>query len=210
MSEDLLGLFIFIIIGIAGLFQKLRKQGPEMQEPWQDIPQDLPEKAKDILFGKRAVQEANPAESPSREFEEPLNREQRRPPVRHQPVPAQQPPVRPAPVRTLERPQAVPRMAEPARVEKETGPRMRPGDVKIPTGQLTKRADAFRKKLTTTRWFIPPSTTFVSKKPKPKLPVKKEMKPAAPVSRRLRDLSDVRRGIILSEILGPPVSMRRD
>jgi hypothetical protein len=201
MSEDLLGLIIFIIVAIAGLIGKLRKQEPEMQEPWQDIPRDLSERTKQFLFGDRTAPEKEPPESPSREYEQPLPpREMQRPQVqRRQPVPAQTRPARPRP-------------QKPAPMEQDIGPKMRPGDVHVPSGELTKRADESRKKLSrpammpTLKSTLKPPPTRAARRERV---AKEEAKPTAPVARFAHDLSDVRRGIILSEILGPPVSLRK-
>lgn len=209
--EELLGFLIFAAIALVSLVGKLREQRKPSQETESEgpiaRPEDLPEATRRMLFG----------DSMEPPLAVPRGESPPEPPVavpRREPPPRQTPPPRRAvaperPVPPLRAPAAPPRRIEPRPVLRPTA-----ADVQRELRRTMQRA----LQQTQVRQAVrrpPPVFEEEHEGPPPEAP-----KPAQPTKRRraeqrtaplrgfLRDINDVRRGIILQEILGPPKSLR--
>jgi len=165
--DDLIGLIIFIVIGLwtlIGQFAKSRKpdeygESAETEKPHLELPEEL----QDILFGRR-----------------------------HQPEPELEDEEEWVPARP--RKQVVIAPPRVPMVDEDSGRNLRPQDLK------PLRAS--------------PAPPVAATKPPPTAPVPKRFARApqqvqAQTSKLFANLNDVRRGIIMSEILAKPVSVRK-
>jgi hypothetical protein len=159
-----------------------------------DLPQDPRQLARDILAGKVSIEDlareqarrrAGQAPAPPR----PMNRPQSVPPVQPPLAAAPVPPIRTVPpVRRVPLPPQPPRRPVPPQIPRTVGgaPRESAREVRKPTAQATTQRQLAR------------SPEGAARRPAP----------LAPISALLRDPRSLRRAVVLSEILGPPVSLR--
>jgi len=238
--DDLISLIVFIVFAIIGILGKMRQKSsedmPETQEPWRDaLPRDLPEKTREILFGRGKVQQAKPAQSQEGpraggEYEQPVRpvrpagvppvatprqvradaepvRPRTHPPARPQPRPAPGRPARPPqPPRAVPPAQGARPQPRPAarRTEDESGPRMRPQDMQQFSAERMRQQAMARLAGGAPKPPAPPG----ARAPQPPAAAQRQPEPAHGVTALIRNLDEVRRGVILSELLGPPLSMR--
>jgi hypothetical protein len=115
--------------------------------------------------------------------------------------------VQPPPQRQRQRPVATPRQA-PSDYSDEERPRVRPDQVKrAASPQMQKSIGTSI--LGTSRITKPPTPVTLEQVMQKKLGIPPAKKPVVlPHHPLLHELDDIRKGIIFSEILGPPVSMR--
>ena len=225
--ENLLGPLIFIAIIVISLLGKLKKKADEESPlPPGETPDlnDLPEMLRRMFTGDTTVRKARPA-APKEDEDTGWQPVQPvtipRPQQRDMPY---RPPVaRPAAPRESAAP-APPRQQRPIVVEPPVArPAARP--VAAPAAQ-EEEGPRRRPALAAPRQSTPPRTRSAAfavslplrtlRQPAAQMPAEPAKKTGQPVpSKRpspahalLRDIDDVRRGIILREILGPPVSMR--
>ena len=206
-----LGPLIFIVIMVISVLNKLRKKpDEESPQPPGEIPDlDLPEILRKMLTGQTTVPKARPAApkeiaddgwQPVKPVTMPMP--QRRdtsyqPPVARpsaQRAPEAPAPVRPRPPVVVEAPVSRP-AARPARAAAAppTPPRARSAalsSVNLPLPTLRSRGV--------------PQPAAKARRAAQAAPVQQ----ALPAHVLLRNLDDVRRGIVLSEVLGPPISLR--
>ncbi len=225
--ENLIGPLIFIAIVVISILGKLKKKTDEESPmPPGETPElnDLPEMLRRMLTGDTTVRKARPAapEEGDDTGWQPVKpvtipRPQQRdmpyqPPVARPAAPRES--AAPAPPRQqrpivveapVARPAARP-VAAPA-AEEEEGPRRRPA----PTAP--RQSTPPRTRSATLAVSLPLRTLRQPAAQKPPEAAKKTGQPV-PSKRTssahalLRNIDDVRRGIILREILGPPISMR--
>jgi len=218
--ENLLPLVVFAVIVLISLLSKLRKRtDEESTAPPPETPEleDLPETLRRMLMGEPLVRKARPAAPKEGEETQPViivpppRRDMPyQPPVARpaapRPSPAPTPPVvrpvaRPT-MQSLTRPVAKP-VAPP--VVSEEGPHRRPAEV----------APQPRTLLRVPKPVVAPAPKVQAPRPAARQPVAaKKERVAAPARKPeshyqlLGNLDDVRRGIILSELLGRPLSLR--
>jgi len=209
--EELLGFLVFVAIALVSLVGKLREQRKQSQETESERPkmrpEDLPEATRRMFFGDSMEP---PVAIPRGESspEPPVAVPRREPPRLQTPPPRRAAaPERPVPpVRTPEAP--------PRRIEAQ--PVLRPTAADIQRELRRTMQRAFQQTPLRQAVRRPPPVVEEEREgpppeaPKPAKPPKRhraEERPA-PFGRLLGDLSDVRRGIILQEILGPPKSLR--
>ncbi len=211
--DNLLGLLIFAVIAIVGLLNKAaqnRKGGEEAPPSTPPIePEDLPETLRRMIYGDaRPIPKARPAQPPQA-------RAPYQPPVAR---PAQQP-RQTTPQQRQARPQrnvivqAAPRTAEPSG-DTPTPTRMRPDQVRpAPRPAPVPHASAPKapKPVPRPSAPAPAAVSQVAQQVAARMATRKRTEPkkAAPAGAFFKSIDEVRRGIVISEILGPPVSMRR-
>ncbi len=209
--EELLGFLVFAVIALVSFVGKLREQRKQSQEAESERPKvrpmDLPEATRRMLYGDSMEP---PVAVPRGESspEPPVAVPRREPPPLHTPPPRRTAaPERPVPpVRT---PAAPPRRIEAPPVLRPTA-----ADIQHELRRAIQRA--FQQTPVRQAVRRPPPVSEEErerppvKAPKPAQPPKRRRaeERAAPLRRLLGDLNDVRRGIILQEILGPPKSLR--
>jgi hypothetical protein len=208
--DDLFGPLIFIVIMVIGLLSKLKKTNEEAPRPPGEMPDlDLPEILRRALTGEGPVPKARPA--PPRDSDDDGWRPV--PPITIQPPQRRETPYQPPVARpTLQRaPEAAPppRPRPPIVVE---APTSRPTAKTVP--KLVRTPPATPASPRTRAATLSPVRSLRSMAaPQPAAKAKKTA-PAPPAPQPahahalLRNLEDARRGIILSEVLGPPLSLR--
>ena len=219
--ENLLPLVVFAVIVLLSLVSKMRKKtDEESMSPPPETPEleDLPATLRRMLTGEPLVRKARPAAPKEGDETRPVIIVP--PPRRDMPY---QPPVArpaasrpsPAPTPPVVRPVARPAMQPLARpvtkpvappVASEEGPRRRPAEV-VPQSRTLVRVP--QPVATRTPQVQVPRRPAA---PQP-VPGKKERMAASarrsePHYELFKSLDDGRRGIILSELLGPPLSLR--
>ena len=198
--ENLLPLVVFAVIVLISLLTKLRKRtDEESTSPPPETPEleDLPETLRRMLTGEPLVRKARPAAPKEGDETEPVIIV---PPPRRD-MPYQPPVARPA-ARPVQRPVAKPVVSPAA---DEEGPRRRPAEV----------APRPRMLLRVPKPVAAPAPRVQAPRPAARRPVAAKKERAAAPARKpesqyelLGNLDDVQRGIILSELLGGPLSLR--
>jgi hypothetical protein len=198
--ENLLPLVVFAVIVLISLVSKMRKRtDEESTSPPTETPEleDLPETLRRMLTGEPLVRKARPAAPKEGGETQPVIIV---PPPRRD-MPYQPPVARPA-ARPVQRPVAKP-VVSPAAGEE--GPRRRPAEV----------APQPRMLLRVPKPVVAPAPKVQAPRPAARQPVAAKKERAAAPARKpesyyqlLGNLDDVRRGIILSELLGRPLSLR--
>jgi len=226
--ENLIIPLIFIVIAAISVLGKLKKKADEESPlPPGETPDlnDLPEMLRRMFTGDTTVRKARPA-VPKEEDDDtgwqpvkpvtiprPQQRDMPyRPPVARPAAPRQS--AAPAPPRQqrpivvdapVARPAARP-VATPA-ADEEEGPRHRPAPAaprQSAPSRTRSAAFAVSLPLRTLRQPAAQMPAEPARETGQRVPSKRP----APAHALLRDIDDVRRGIILREILGPPISMR--
>lgn len=215
---DSLGLLIFIVIMVISLLGKLRKKSEDApSQPTSEIPDlnDIPDIVRRMFTGEAAVPKARPARPrevddddegwqpvPPVIIQAPRRRDSSyQPPVARpaaRPIPDTEGPSRPKPPIVVKAPVPVPptRQAPPRPAPKPVTP-AQPSLTPTLTRSQTLSAKSLR---------APVAPTCEAPANRPPQARGKQQRNAA--CGLVNDLIDVRRGIILSEVLGPPVSMR--
>jgi hypothetical protein len=198
--ENLLPLVVFAVIVLISLLSKLRKRTDEESvSPPEETPEleNLPETLRRMLTGEPLVRKARPAAPKEGDETEPVIIV---PPPRRD-MPYQPPVARPA-ARPVQRPVAKPVVSPAA---DEEGPRRRPAEV----------APRPRTLLRVPKPVAAPAPRVQAPRPAARRPVAAKKERAAAPARKpesqyelLGNLDDVQRGIILSELLGGPLSLR--
>lgn len=198
--ENLLPLVVFAVIVLISLLSKLRKRtDDESVSPPEETPEleNLPETLRRMLTGEPLVRKARPAAPKEGDETEPVIIV---PPPRRD-MPYQPPVARPA-ARPVQRPVAKPVVSPAA---DEEGPRRRPAEV----------APRPRTLLRVPKPVAAPAPRVQAPRPAARRPVAAKKERAAAPARKpesqyelLGNLDDVQRGIILSELLGGPLSLR--
>lgn len=209
--ENLLPLIIFLAIALFSIVAKLREQKGEEDEKPPTLPRTrpgLPERTRRMLYGEPQVRPSRPTPEehegpvvlipPPRPAQpRPVQSRQAQPSARRvQPVTPRQPaPAARPPATVMQR-----REMPPAARSEGKGSRIRPEDVKarLAAQPLARQRVAERQQAAPDREGPKPATA----KPRAPLPMGKH-RPAL-----LKDLAQIRHGIILREILGPPVGLR--
>jgi len=225
--DNLIGPLIFIAIVVISILGKLKKKADEESPlPPGETPDlnDLPEMLRRMLTGDTTVRKARPAVPkedddtgwqpvPPVTIPRPQQRDMPyQPPVARPAAPresAAPPPSRPQRPIVVEPPVARPvarPVATPA-AQEEQAPRRRPAPAapRQSTPPRTRSA-AFKVSLPLRSLRQPAAQKPAEAAKKAGQPV--PSKRPSPAHALLRDIDDVRRGIILREILGPPISMR--
>ena len=199
--ENLLGLVVFAVIVLLSLVSKMRKRtDEESPSPPPETPEleDLPETLRRMLTGEPLVRKARPAAPKEGDETKPVIIV---PPPRRD-MPYQPPVARPA-ARPVQRPVAKPVVSPAA---DEEGPRRRPAGV-VPQARTLVRVP--QSVATRTPQVQVPRAPVA---PQPVTGKKERMAASArrsePHYELFKNLDDGRRGIILSELLGPPLSLR--
>jgi hypothetical protein len=199
--ENLLPLVVFAVIVLISLVSKMRKKtDEESPSPPSETPEleDLPETLRRMLMGEPLVRKARPAAPKQGEETQPVIIV---PPPRRD-MPYQPPVARPA-ARPVQRPVAKPVVSPAA---DEEGPRRRPAGV-VPQARTLVRVP--QSVATRTPQVQVPRAPVA---PQPVTGKKERMAASArrsePHYELFKNLDDGRRGIILSELLGPPLSLR--
>jgi len=198
--ENLLPLVVFAVIVLISLLSKLRKRtDDESVSPPEETPEleNLPETLRRMLTGEPLVRKARPAAPKEGDETEPVIIV---PPPRRD-MPYQPPVARPA-ARPVQPPVAKPVVSPAA---DEEGPRRRPAEV----------APRPRTLLRVPKPVAAPAPRVQAPRPAARRPVAAKKERAAAPARKpesqyelLGNLDDVQRGIILSELLGGPLSLR--
>ena len=199
--ENLLPLVVVAVIVLLSLVSKMRKRtDEESTSPPPETPEleDLPETLRRMLMGEPLVRKARPAAPKQGEETQPVIIV---PPPRRD-MPYQPPVARPA-ARPVQRPVAKPVVSPAA---DEEGPRGRPAGV-VPQARTLVRVP--QSVATRTPQVQVPRAPVA---PQPVTGKKERMAASArrsePHYEIFKNLDDGRRGIILSELLGPPLSLR--
>jgi hypothetical protein len=218
--ENLLPLVVFAVIVLFSLFSKLRKKtDEESPSPPAETPEleDLPEILRRLFTGQSVVPKARPAAPKEGDAAKPITivPAQRRempyqPPVARPaaprpsptPAPTMRPVARPV-AQPLQRPVAKP---APTAMMDDEGPRRRPAGMAPPLRPLLRERKPLAAPAPKVRAPQPAATpqSVAAKQERAAATARK----ALPHYEFLRNLDDVRRGIILSELLGPPLSLR--
>ena len=216
MDRDLIGVVVFIAFVILSVLGKLRKKPEEdAGAPPADTPSldELPETLRRMLTGQPPMRKARPAAPkaapetegrPAQPVAAPPA--QRRTPYQPQVArPAAPRTAIPAPPRPVAQPVQQPRRAAPAPppVGEEEGPRHRPQHVTVPQSPAPKLPKPLTAQQMALRSAPRPADAPRTPKPVHAAPEQAEAGPTF-----LKDLHEVRRGIILSELLGPPLALR--
>lgn len=227
--ENLLPLLVFAVIAVISILGKLKKKTDEESSlPPEETPDlnDLPDILRRMLTGDTTVRKARPAAPKEDEDEgwQPV-KPVTIPRPQQRDMPYQPPAARPAAPRESAAPKPASRPQRPIVVEPPV-PRSAARPVAAPAAQDEQEGPRRRPGLATPRQSTPPRTRSAAFKvslplrtlrqpaaQKPAETAKKTGQPApskrpSPAHALLRDIDDVRRGIILREILGPPISMR--
>jgi hypothetical protein len=208
--DDLFGLLIFLVVAAIGVLGKVfqKPQTGESDTPAAPPvkPEQLPEVLRRMLMGEAPpVRKARPAQSENDEG--PMQPEVRVP----QRAPYQPPIARPAQTEPREgQPrrkvivQAPPQPREPA-----APPRMRPEQ--IPPAARPIRIPQAMKPVPKPALRVPTAPQPAAQRsPAPQPAPARRLQPkAVPAGAFFRNVDEIRRGIIVSEILAPPVSLRR-
>ena len=227
--NDTLGLIIFLVIAVISILGKLkRKPEDEPQQPPSETPDfnDIPDILRRMFTGEAGVPKARPARPREVDDDEgwqpvppvilqaPRRRESSyQPPVAQpavRPVPETEGPVRPRPPIVVKEPVPAPMTRQAPR------PIPRPAPQAVPPQPAPRPAAPPQPAVSpvlTRAQTLSVKSLRAPNAPKCKAP---EDSPAQGRGRQQRhaacglvsNLDDVRRGIILSEVLGPPVSMR--
>jgi hypothetical protein len=228
--ENLLGLIVFVVIALISLVGKVRKKADEELPPPTGTPEleDLPETLRRLFMGEAPVPKARPA-APKQAVEVE--------PVIIVPPPRQRTPYQPPVARPAEPRQPTPPVAYPtaSRVSTPSSPRpvarpTPPTVAKQPARPVA--SPATREEAPSPRFgqLVQQPRTLLRTPGPPSKPAARAQaaQPSAPrppspghrVTERegihkteiahtlLHNLDDARRGIILSELLGPPLSLR--
>lgn len=220
--HDPLGLLIFIVILVISLLGKLRKKSEDApSQPTSEIPDlnDIPDIVRRMFTGEAAVPKARPARPKEVDDDDEgwqpvppviIQAPQRRastyqPPVARpavRPISDTEGPSRPKPPIVVKAPVPGPpaRQAPPRPAPKPVTP-VQPLLTPTLTPTLTRSQTLSAKSL---RAPIAPKCEAPANR-QPQARGKQQRNAACGL---VNDLVDVRRGIILSEVLGPPVSMR--
>ncbi|MFZ2640435.1 MAG: hypothetical protein WA117_05560 [Verrucomicrobiia bacterium] len=193
-GDSWIGLLIFIIIAIVSSFSKMMQKGQEPEMP-EELPRPLPPRPVPPQYRSPAAPQ-RPQATPSGQTRRSLTEEQVQEVLRRMRRPAQQ--------------QAPPPVIEPI----EEAPRRMVALSREESALPSERPEA-----------RPPHVEPLSAHPEPapheEMPsTAQPSKPAVPVSalpartslyrERLRSRNEIRRAIVLREVLGPPLALRQD
>ena len=206
--------FVLLIIGLARRVQEARQEAERRKKQPSEKPSDLPEATRRILYGdegeaprERTVGAPAPSRPVQRSFMEDDDEDVTYAPSR-----------RPGPERNIPRQREVKRedsgrwIPEQREMMRGEGQRAMPGQT-LPRGKTAPRQEgkAIPEHTPTTQDLSLPGQTTVADTERQ---LRQGIRPAAGKRRkrgaliRLEDLRDLRKGIVLREILGPPRGLR--